>query len=260
MEILLQEWLSIKGLILFTIGLLAAIIGVLFGAAGFILMPSLLLVGIPIHTTVAVNKFATGISALSNVVSFVIKGRLSLKKYFSIMIVSCLGGVLGAIFAILLSERIMNVVACISLIFAFIMVLRSNKWIVKDVKKKDVKKTEEQRINKLVPFAISMYDGGFGPGSALMNITYFLKKQHHYLKAVELTRMISLSSCTGAFLFYYFTGIVNWGIAIPVSLGSIAGSFLGLKIIPHIQTKWIQIILPIIFLFLIVQVVTDLIQ
>ncbi|WKT79318.1 sulfite exporter TauE/SafE family protein [Lysinibacillus fusiformis] len=255
MEILLQEWLSIKGFILFTIGLLAAIIGVLFGAAGFILMPSLLLVGIPIHTTVAVNKFATGISALSNVVSFVITGRLSLKKYFSFMIVSCLGGVLGALFAILLSERIMNVVACISLIFAFMMVLRSNKWIVKDVKE-----TEEQRINKLVPFAISMYDGGFGPGSALMNITYFLKKQHNYLKAVELTRMISLSSCTGAFLFYYFTGIVNWGIAIPVSLGSIAGSFLGLKIIPHIQTKWIQIILPIIFLFLIVQVVTDLIK
>ncbi len=255
MEILLQEYFSIKGLILFTIGLLAAIIGVLFGAAGFILMPSLLLVGIPIHTTVAVNKFATGISALSNVVSFVIKGRLSLKKYFSFMIVSSLGGVLGALFAILLSEQIMNVVACISLIFAFMMVLRSNKWIVKNVME-----TEEQRINKLVPFAISMYDGGFGPGSALMNITYFLKKQHHYLKAVELTRMISLSSCTGAFLFYYFTGIVNWGIAIPVSLGSIAGSFLGLKIIPHIQTKWIQIILPIIFLFLIVQVVTDLIK
>ncbi|MFF6014703.1 sulfite exporter TauE/SafE family protein [Lysinibacillus fusiformis] len=255
MEILLQEWLSIKGLILFTIGLLAAIIGVLFGAAGFILLPSLLLVGIPIHTTVAVNKFATGISALSNVVSFVIKGRLSLKKYFSFMIVSSLGGVLGALFAILLSEQIMNVVACISLIFAFMIVLRSNKWIVKNVME-----TEEQRINKLVPFAISMYDGGFGPGSALMNITYFLKKQHHYLKAVELTRMISLSSCTGAFLFYYFTGIVNWGIAIPVSLGSIAGSFLGLKIIPHIQTKWIQIILPIIFLFLIVQVVTDLIK
>ncbi|MGE7988166.1 sulfite exporter TauE/SafE family protein [Lysinibacillus fusiformis] len=255
MEILLQEWLSIQGFILFTIGLLAAIIGVLFGAAGFILMPSLLLVGIPIHTTVAVNKFATGISALSNVVSFVIKGRLSLKKYFSFMIVSSLGGVLGAFLAILLSERIMNVVACISLIFAFMMVLRSNKWIVKDVKE-----IEEQRINKLIPFAISMYDGGFGPGSALMNITYFLKKQYHYLKAVELSRMISLSSCTGAFLFYYLTGIVNWSIAIPVSLGSIAGSFLGLKIIPYIQTKWIQIILPIIFLFLIVQVVTDLIK
>ena len=45
-------------------------------------MPSLLLVGIPIHTTVAVNKFATGLSALSNVVSFVIKGHLSVKVFF----------------------------------------------------------------------------------------------------------------------------------------------------------------------------------
>lgn len=255
MEILLHEWLTVKGVILFTIGLLAAIIGVLFGAAGFILMPSLLLVGIPIHTTVAVNKFATGLSALSNVVSFVIKGQLSIKKYFSFMIVASIGGVFGALFAILLSEQIMNVVACISLIFAFLIVLCSNKWIVKDVKE-----TEEQPLSKLIPFAISIYDGGFGPGSALLNITYFLKKQYPYLKAVELTRMLSLSSCTGAFLFYYFTGIVNWGIAIPVSLGSIAGSFLGLKIVPYIQTKWIQIILPIIFLFLIVQVVSDLIK
>jgi len=255
MEILLQEWVTVKGFVLFTIGLLAAIIGVLFGAAGFILMPSMLLVGIPIHTTVVVNKFATGISALSNVVSFVIKGHLSLEKYASLIMVSSLGGVFGAFLAILLSEKIMNVVACISLIFAFIVVLCSNKLIVKGTKE-----TQEQPINKLIPFAISIYDGGFGPGSALMNITYFLKKQYIYLKAVELTRIISFSSCTGAFLFYYFSGIVNWGIAIPVAIGSIVGSFLGLKIIPFIKTKWIQVILPIIFFFLIVQVVSDLIK
>lgn len=82
MEILLQDWLSVKGFMLFTIGLLAAVIGVLFGAAGFILMPSMLLVGIPIHATVAVNKFATGISSLSNVISFVIKGHVSLKNIY----------------------------------------------------------------------------------------------------------------------------------------------------------------------------------
>lgn len=255
MEILLQEWLSVKGFILFTMGLLAAVIGVLFGAAGFILMPALLLVGIPIHTTVAVNKFATGISALSNVVSFVIKGQVSLKQYSSLILFSSLGGVFGAFLATLLSEQIMNVIACISLILAFIIVLCSNKLI-----DKDRKETQEQVINKLIPFVISIYDGGFGPGSALMNITYFLKKQFYYLKAVELTRIISFSSCTGAFLFYYFTGIVNWGIAIPVATGSIVGSFLGLKIIPYIKIKWVQIILPIIFFFLIVQVVSDLIK
>ncbi len=255
MEILLQEWLSVKGFMLFTIGLLAAVIGVLFGAAGFILMPSMLLVGIPIHATVAVNKFATGISSLSNVISFVIKGHVSLKKYIPLILVSSLGGVSGAFLATRLSEQIMGIVACISLIFAFITVLFSNKLIVKDKKE-----TQEQPINKLIPFAISIYDGGFGPGSALMNITYFLKKHYIYIKAVELARIISFSSCTGAFLFYYFTGIVNWGIAIPVAIGSIIGSFFGLKIIPYIQTKWLQVALPIIFFFLIVQVVSDLLK
>ncbi|WDV04906.1 MULTISPECIES: sulfite exporter TauE/SafE family protein [Lysinibacillus] len=255
MEILLQEWVSAKGFILFTIGLLAAIIGVLFGAAGFILMPSMLLIGIPIHTTIAVNKFATGISALSNVVTFVIKGQVSLKQYRSLLFFSSLGGVFGAFLALLLSEQIMNVIACISLILGFIIVIRSSTFIVKEIKE-----TQEQVTNKLIPFAISIYDGGFGPGSALMNITYFLKKQYNYVKAVELTRIISFSSCTGAFLFYYFTGIVNWGIAIPVSMGSIVGSFLGLKIIPYIKIKWVQLILPIIFFLLIVQIVTDLIK
>ena len=51
------------------------------------------------------------------------------------MFVASIGGVFGALFAILLSEQIMNIVACISLIFAFLIVLCSNKWIVKDVKK-----------------------------------------------------------------------------------------------------------------------------
>lgn len=253
MEILLHEWLSVNGFILFTIGLLAAVIGVLFGAAGFILLPAMLLIGIPIHSTVAVNKFATGISALSNVVSFLIKGHLSLKKFTSLMMIASLGGVFGAFLATLLSEQVMNVVACVSLIVAFFIVLCSNKFIVKDKKE-----TQEQPINKLIPFAISIYDGGFGPGSALMNITYYLRKQYIYIKAVELTRIISFSSCTGAFLFYYFTGIVNWGIAIPVSIGSILGSFLGLKIIPFIKTKWIQVLLPIIFFLLIIQVLSDL--
>ncbi|MGE7695142.1 sulfite exporter TauE/SafE family protein [Lysinibacillus sp. NPDC094177] len=253
MEILLHEWLSVNGFILFTIGLLAAVIGVLFGAAGFILLPAMLLIGIPIHSTIAVNKFATGISALSNVVSFLIKGHLSLKKFTSLMMIASLGGVFGAFLATLLSEQVMNVVACVSLIVAFFIVLCSNKFIVKFKKE-----TQEQPINKLIPFVISIYDGGFGPGSALMNITYYLRKQYIYIKAVELTRIISFSSCTGAFLFYYFTGIVNWGIAIPVSIGSILGSFLGLKIIPFIKTKWIQVLLPIIFFLLIIQVLSDL--
>lgn len=252
-DIFFNVGFSGEGLMLFLIGVIAAMIGVMFGAAGFVLLPAMLLVGVPIHATVAVNKFATGISSFTNVLIFIFKKDISLKKMLPLMIVACLGGMTGAFLSTRLSERIMNIVACFILIFSFFIVLKGNKNM-----KIKVEDDHEQKLSFIAPFFISMYDGGFGPGSALMNITYFLKKQNSYRKAVKLTRFIMLSSCMSAFVFYYLFGIVNWGIAIPVTIGSILGSHLAMKMVPYIQAKWLQIALPTIFLLLIAQVVRDL--
>ena len=249
-----MEWLSFNGLLLFLIGVFAAIIGVLFGAAGFVLMPAMLLAGVPIHATIAVNKFATGVSSFSTIILFVIKKKVSLKWMAPLMAIACAGGISGAILTTRLSEQTMNIVACVVLIAMFFLVLKGNKHLV----------TEDQTIEPakptyISPFFIGMYDGGFGPGSALLNITYFLKKKYSYSKAVEMTRFMMFASCMGAFTFYLFYGIVHWDIAIPVTVGSIVGSHVGLRIVPFIKGKWIQVLLPIIFFVLIVQVVSDLI-
>lgn len=252
MENLLLEWLSIDGLLLFGIGVLAAIIGVMFGAAGFVLLPALLLVGIPIHATVAVNKFATGVSSLSTVLVLAVKKKVQLKQMIPLMFVAGLGGISGAFFTTRLSEQTMNIIASIVLIAMFFVVLKSNKTVLVSEQQ-----NTEQPTTLLTPFFIGIYDGGFGPGSALLNITYFLKKQFSYLKAAEMTRFVMFASCMSAFLFYFLYGIVDWGIAIPVTVGSIVGSHIGLKIVPYLKGKWIQLLLPIIFLLLIVQVVAD---
>lgn len=253
MENLLLDWLSIDGLLLFAIGLLAAIIGVMFGAAGFVLLPALLLVGIPIHATVAVNKFATGVSSLSTVLVLTVKKKVQLNQMLPLMFIAGLGGISGAFFATRLSEQTMNIVACIVLIAMFFVVLKSNKTgLVSE------QKDTERPNNLLAPFFIGIYDGGFGPGSAFLNITYFLKRKYSYLKSAEMTRFLMFSSCISAFLFYFFYGIVDWGIAIPVTVGSIVGSHIGLKIASYLKAKWIQILLPIISLLLIVQVIADL--
>lgn len=253
LDVFISEWFSYEGLLLFSIGLIAAIIGVMFGAAGFVLLPSMLLIGVPIHATVAVNKFASGVSAFSNVLTFIIKKQVSIQKMIPLMFFSVLGGVTGAFLATRLAEKTMNSIACMILICAFFILLKSNKLLGN----LEVGKSEE-KTTPIIPFFISIYDGGFGPGSGLMNITYFLKKNYVYQKAVEYSRIIMFSSCAGAFTFYYFYGIVIWKIAIPVTIGSIFGSFIGLKIIPYIKGRWIQVLLPAILFLLIVQVVSDL--
>lgn len=258
LENLLLEWLSVDGLLLFGIGVLAAIIGVMFGAAGFVLLPALLLVGIPVHATVAVNKFATGVSSLSTVLVLTLKKKVQLKQMLPLMVVAGVGGISGAFFATRLSEQTMNIVACIVLIAMFIVVLKNNREGLVNEQEDTEQQETSKRTNWLAPFFIGIYDGGFGPGSALLNITYFLKKQFSYLKAAEMTRFMMFASCISAFLFYFFYGIVDWGFAIPVTVGSIVGSHIGLKIIPFLKGKWIQFLLPTIFLLLIVQVVADL--
>ena len=253
MENLFIEWLSVDGLILFAIGILASIVGVMFGAAGFVLLPSLLLVGIPIHATVAINKFATGISSFSTVIVLTRKKRVPLKKMIPFMLISAIGGISGAFLATRLAEHTMNIVACTVLIVMFFFVIkRKKKEVVNE--QQDL----EKKTNLIVPFFISIYDGGLGTGSALLNITYFLKKQVGYVMAAEMTRFLMFASCTTAFLFYLFYGIVNWGVAVPVAVGSIVGSHIGLKIIPYLKGKWVEILLPIIFSLLIVQVISDL--
>ncbi|MGN7476315.1 sulfite exporter TauE/SafE family protein [Solibacillus silvestris] len=258
MENLLLEWLSIDGFLLFSIGIFAAIIGVMFGAAGFVLLPALLMVGIPIHATVAVNKFATGVSSLTTVLVLVLKKKVQLKQMLLLMLVAGLGGISGAFLATRMSEMMMNIVACIVLIAMFIFVLKRNAAVAVNDQEKGDSHDGEQRRKMIAPFFIGIYDGGFGPGSALLNITYFLKNRFSYIKAAEMTRFMMFASCMSAFLFYFFYGIVDWGIAVPVTVGSIAGSHIGLKIIPYLKGKWIQMLLPVIFFLLIVQVVFDL--
>lgn len=242
-------------ILLLGIGIISSMVGALFGAAGLVTLPAMLLVGVPIHTSVAVNKFATGISAFSNVCSFFIQGHLSLKKVAPSIFISFSGGLLGAYLATLLPDKIMNIVACFLLIAALVTVLTSRKYMNNaSIKEK------EQHIRLAMPFFISVYDGGFGPGSASMSITYFLKKQYSYFKAVKFSRINIFASCSGAFLWYFFRGIVDWQVAIPIALGSIIGSHLGIILLPKISMKWVQFALPIIFGALILQVISNLID
>lgn len=253
MEALFTYWLSFDGLMLLTIGIVASMVGSMFGAAGLVTLPAMLLVGIPIHTTVAVNKFATGLSAFTNVLTFLFKKQITFKSILPLILTAITGGIIGAFLATRLSEQLMNIIACGLLIFALVIVMKSKQFILNGAKQNN-----PQKSNLIVPFIISIYDGGFGPGSASMSITYYLKKQHLYLKAVEFSRIIIFSSCFGAFWFYLWLGLMDWGVAIPIAIGSIIGSHLGLKLLPLMKMKWLQIILPIIFALLILQIIVEL--
>ncbi|WP_420871380.1 sulfite exporter TauE/SafE family protein [Lysinibacillus xylanilyticus] len=231
------------------IGIIAAFIGTLAGGAGLITIPAMMLVGIPIQTGIATNKFSSGIAALSSIFYLLYHKELRLAAIMKYVAVAIAGGVCGALLTVSISEKTMNIIACILLIFALFITLKNREWTVSS-KENDTKNT-----NKLFqPFLIAVYDGSFGPGSSTFSILHFLRYHYSYIKAVQLTRVLIFGSCTGAFIVFYQTGFIQWPYAIAMAIGSIIGSQLGLLILPKIPIKAAKILLIIIISLLLIQV------
>ncbi|WP_369690102.1 TSUP family transporter [Effusibacillus lacus] len=88
---------------------------------------------------------------------------------------------------------------------------------------------------------------------------HFMRKSNTYTKAVQLTRVLILGSCVGAFIIFYNTGFVQWDYAIVMAIGSALGSQIGLFALPHIPLKFAKALLLAIIFLLIGQVVFNII-
>jgi uncharacterized protein len=217
--------------ILFIIGMVAAFVGTLAGGGGLITIPGMMLAGIPIQTSIATNKFSSGVAALSSVYYLMRNKHLAVKTIFASFLAACMGGMGGALFASQINEKTMNIIAFILLSFSFMITLKNQKWV------KKVGGSQNDRLKGFLPFLIALYDGGFGPGSSIMGILFYLKRGGEYVKAVQLTRVLILGSCTGAFLIYNQTGFIHWSYAIPMALGSTIGSQIGLDLLPKVPLR-----------------------
>jgi len=236
-------------LTLVSIGIIAAFIGTLAGGAGLITIPAMMLVGIPIQTGIATNKFSSGIAALSSIFYLLYHKELRLASIMKYVAAAISGGVCGALLTVSISEKTMNIIACILLIFALLITLKNKEWTVSS------EETDTTHNNILwQPFLIAVYDGGFGPGSSTFSILHFLRYHYTYIKAVQLTRVLIFGSCTGAFIVFYQTGFIQWHYAIAMAIGSIIGSQLGLFILPKVPIKTAKILLIIIISLLLIQV------
>jgi len=232
------------------IGIVASFIGTLAGGGGLITLPAMMLVGIPIQTSIATNKFSSGIAALSSVFYLIHHRELHLTAIFQNISIAIIGGICGALLTASMSEAVMNGIACILLLFALLMTLKKTDWTIHP---EDQQSLASKGL--LQPFLIAAYDGGFGPGSSTFSILYYIRNHASYIKAVQLTRVLIFGSCTGAFLVFYQTGFIQWHYAIAMAVGSIIGSQLGLIVLPKVPLKIAKRLLIAIMLLLLIQVI-----
>ncbi len=238
-------------LMLIFIGLGASFLGTLAGGAGLITVPSMVLTGIPIQTSIATNKFSSGVAAFSSVFYLIRSKQLTIKLIAIYLLVAFFGGINGALVTSHIQEKTMNLAAFFLLCFALLITLKNKEWTEHIL----VEHKTAKKIKFYIPFLIAAYDGGFGPGSSTFSILYYMKKSHTYMKAVQMTRVLILGSCTGGFLVFYQTGFIQWSYAIAMSIGSIIGSQIGLMLLPKVPKKVAKTLIIMIICLLMIQMI-----
>ncbi|MFY4773553.1 sulfite exporter TauE/SafE family protein [Metabacillus sp. RGM 3146] len=221
---------------LFIIGFFTSLAGTLAGGGGLIGMPAMMLYGIPVHTIIAANKFSNTISSFSSFFVLLKGKNIHLKDALLIIPFAISGGMTGALFASMINERLMTVIAVILLLCALGLQF---------LKKPSLGKNEANQIPKKVYpllFGIGVYDGMFGPGQATLNMQVYFHQGFSYLKTIAFTRFQTFLSCFGAFVMYLGSGLVNWHIALSLACGSILGAQMSIRIAKKIkasQAIWI---------------------
>lgn len=238
-------------LLLYLIGVTATTIGTLAGGGGLISLPTMLLLGMPIHSAIGANKVSNTVSSFSSFFTLYKRKQITLKDSVWLIPISLGGGLTGGFIASQLSASNLYVLAIILLAFAFL-----TSFIGKG------NFTGEQPL-KLTAisgpglFGIGMYDGLFGPGQGTLMLYLFSYLNIAYVKSVGLVRLATFSSCFGAAISYISSGVIIWPLTLALMAGSITGAQLGVRIAEKIKPQYVKPILRIVTALLIIQLVVE---
>ena len=240
--------------ILFIVGFIGNLIGTLAGGGGLITLPTMLLLGMPIHSSIGANKVSNTVSTFSNVVASLLRKDVQLQEVKWLVLFCLTGGLFGGFLASAFSETTLQWIAIILLIFAFIV-----SFIGKTDFGDKQSVTLSPKLSALL-FGIGTYDGLFGPGSGTLVLYSFANAKLQYYKAVVYGRVCIFATCLGAAIVYIANGHIIWTDTLALMIGSIIGSQFGMKLAKKVSSKQAKILLRCITTLLIVQLILEMIK
>lgn len=231
--------------LLILVGFLATFIGTIAGGGGMISLPAMLVIGVPIHSAIAANKFSNTFSSFSSFAVLLKEKKITLKSALIIAPFSLIGGMTGGAIASSLSEKHLTIFAIILLSFALLLSLKKRPHSSESISNKIPK--------KLLPYVygVGIYDGMFGPGQATLSMYTYLYHGFSFMASMAFTRFQTFLSCFGAFMMYVSSGHFELKVAIFLGIGSIIGAQCSVRVANKLPTRHLQIILRIVTVVLI---------
>ena len=223
---------------LFLVAVVAGIIDTIAGGGGLLVLPSLLLAGIPPNLAIATNKLqswaGTGMASLY----FIRRGIIDVKQSWLMISTTCIGSLLGAWLLFQIDLGILWVVVPFLLIgMAIFTLFQPNMG---DITRKA--KLSLMGYSLFLPLLIGFYDGFFGPGTgSFFALSFVFLMGFTLIKATAYAKLLNFTSNISAFAYFAFFEEFVLGVGLIMIVGQVIGASIGARLV---VTKGNKIVRP----------------
>ncbi|MEW6673096.1 MAG: sulfite exporter TauE/SafE family protein [Thermodesulfobacteriota bacterium] len=241
-------------LIVFLVGTGASVYGTLVGGSSLIIIPLLILMGLPPHAALGTDRVGVVGLSIAGWYKFHQKRLVNYRVGFSMVLPALTGSFIGAKIVLQINEAALKlIIAGLTVLMVLFMVLRPDVGIDKTREPVTVR---DYLLGALMTFLVGIYAGFYGAmaGTFLFYILLLWFKQT-FLESAGTLKVAGFFMNVMAAAVFAMNGAVDYPLGIVLFAGSFIGSFIGAHYSDKLGNVWIRRFFILIIAIMIIKLV-----
>lgn len=235
-------------LTIFALGTFASIINMMAGGGSNIILPILMMFGIPPEIANGSNRVGIFLQTITGIHGFNQAAKVpSRNQLYPIVLPTLLGGLIGALLVSVLPQSLLKPALLLSMLTVACFVFF--KPHIFEVSTTALPKTVTPFIWCCL-FMIGIYGGFVQASVGLLMLPVFAGMLGYDLAQSNALKLICTFAFTAiALAVFWWQGHIWWLVAIPLALGNMLGAYLGVKValkIPTHLVRWLIFVMTVI--------------
>ncbi|MEL6629587.1 MAG: sulfite exporter TauE/SafE family protein [Bacteroidota bacterium] len=223
-------------------GIITGAINTLAGSGSLITLPIyIFLCGLPAPVANGTNRIGVLIQSFVGIYSFRKSGHLPLQNILWLLIPAIIGAILGALTAVDLDEKQMNLAIGILMVFMLlVLMVKPKRWLREAIGDRSFNK---KWYNSLLFLGIGFYGGFIQAGVGIFLLAALVLGARYTLTQANAVKLLCVAVFSIPALFIFFTnGQVEWAFGLAMALFQSIGAYLGVQFAAKVpqSEKWIH--------------------
>ncbi|MEG2135573.1 MAG: sulfite exporter TauE/SafE family protein [Clostridia bacterium] len=235
---------------------LASLVDSIGGGGGLISLPAYLLAGLPAQMASGTNKFSACFGTLFATIKYARGGKMLLKPALLAVVGALPGSYVGAWLQCQMSEETVRAFMLVAIpVVAVLLLFKRGGEDSAEVK---VMTRKLGVLCFLIGLGCGLYDGFFGPGTGtilIMLFTWIVGMD--MVSASGSAKLVNLASNAAALATFLAAGQVLIPLAIPATVCSVVGGYLGARLALKKGAKLIRYVMLGVLALLILKLIFD---